>query len=56
MTLGILDIFFVFMIILNFGFIVHLETQVKMLRSMMEEHCRYDNSLKDLQKTPIQDN
>lgn len=58
MTLDALDCFFIFMVLINFGFIIHLETQVRMLRSMMEEHTRFGDKLcelsKEFQKTPIQ--
>ena len=58
MILSALDCFFIIMVLINFAFVIHLETQVRMLRSMMEEHCRFDDSLcelsKELQKTPIQ--
>lgn len=58
MILDALDCFFIIMVLINFGFIIHLETQVRMLRSMMEEHTRFDDRLceisKELQKSPIQ--
>jgi len=48
--LDLLDIFFVTMIVIIFGFVIHLETQVKMIRTMMEEHIKFDDKICDLQK------
>jgi len=58
MTLDALDCFFIIMVLINFGFIIHLETQVRMLTAMMQEHTRFDDKLcelsKEFQKTTIQ--
>ena len=54
MTMAMLDVFYMFMIIVIFGFIVHLETEMKILITMMKEHTRYrtplcEKDLKDLE-------
>jgi len=51
MTIAMLDVFYMFMIIVIFGFIVHLETEMKILITMMKEHTRYRTPLceKDLE-------
>ena len=54
MTMAMLDVFYMFMIIVIFGFSVHLETEMKILITMMKEHTRYrtplcEKDLKDLE-------
>jgi len=59
MILSALDCFYILMIAVIFGFIIHLEVKVNQLVSMMEEHIRVDERLceisKQIKKTPIQD-
>jgi len=59
MILSVLDCFFVLMIAIIFGFIIHLEVQMNMMLEMMKEHIKVDEKLcdisKHIQKTPIQD-
>jgi len=47
-SIEILDIFYIFMIAVIFGFIVHIEAEMKQLKTMMHEHVRYDNTLADI--------
>ena len=59
MILSVLDCFFILMIAIIFGFIIHLEVQMNMMLEMMKEHIKVDEKLcdisKHIQKTPIQD-
>ena len=59
MILTALDCFFVLMIAIIFGFIIHLEVQMNMMVEMMKEHIKVDEKLcdisKQIKKTPIQD-
>jgi len=59
MILSALDCFFILMIAIIFGFIIHLEVQMNMMLEMMKEHIKVDEKLcdisKHIQKTPIQD-
>ncbi len=43
-----MDCFYIFMIAIIFGFIIHLEAQMSVVKKMMEEHVRTDDSIKDL--------
>jgi len=45
MILDFLDCFFILMIIVIFGLIVHIETELKQVKTMMEEHVRFDQKL-----------
>lgn len=42
-----MDIFYICMICVIFGFIVHIETQLKILSEMMKEHTIYRTRLCD---------
>jgi len=59
MILSVLDCFFVLMIAIIFGFIIHLEVQMNMMLEMMKEHIKVDEKLcdisKHIKKPPIQD-
>lgn len=46
MIVSPLDCFYILMIAVIFGFIIHLETNVKVLLEMMKEHTKCD-SIKD---------
>tara|TARA_B100001939_G_scaffold19544_1_gene16077 strand:- start:1832 stop:2011 length:180 start_codon:yes stop_codon:yes gene_type:complete len=48
MIITIMDLFYIFMIAVIFGFIIHLEAQMSMVKKMMEEHVRTDDSIKEL--------
>ena len=48
MSIEILDIFYIVMIAVIFAFIVHIEAHIKQLRTMMDEHVKYSNTLADL--------
>ena len=48
MIIEILDIFYIIMIAVIFAFIVHIETHIKQLKTMMDEHVKYSNTLADL--------
>ncbi len=48
MIIEILDIFYIVMIAVIFAFIVHIETHIKQLKTMMDEHVKYSNTLADL--------
>ena len=48
MTITLMDLFYIFMIAIIFGFIIHLEAQMSMVKKMMEEHVRTDDSIKEL--------
>ena len=49
MIVSPLDCFYILMIAVIFGFIIHLETNVKVLLEMMKEHTKCD-SIQDLTK------
>ena len=38
MTIHVMDIFYMIMIAVIFGFIIHLETQCKMILEILEQH------------------
>jgi len=42
MIITIMDCFYIMMIAVIFGFIIHLEVQIRLLRVMMEEHIKFD--------------
>ena len=42
MILSALDCFFVLMIAIIFGFIIMMEMQIKQIKTMMEEHIKFD--------------
>jgi len=46
MTLSILDCFYIMMFVIVFGFIIHIETNIKILLEMMKEHVKCD-TIKD---------
>jgi len=45
MIIGIewMDIIYISLISIIFGFIVHMETQINTLKTMMEEHVKFDS-------------
>ena len=45
MILSAIDCFYILMIAVIFGFIIHLESKVNQLVSMMEEHIKVDERL-----------
>jgi len=45
MIITIMDCFYILMIAVIFGFIIHLESKVNQLVSMMEEHIKVDQRL-----------
>ena len=47
MIISAMDIFYILMISVIFGFIVHIETQLKILSEMMKEHTRFRTRLCD---------
>jgi len=49
MIISTLDCFYIIMFVIVFGFIIHIETNIKILLEMMKEHVKCD-SLKDLNK------
>ena len=48
MIITLMDCFYIFMIAIIFGFIIHLEAQMSVVKKMMEEHVRTDDSIKEL--------
>ena len=50
MTISYLDCFYLISIITIFGFIIHIETNIKILMEMMKEHTRCE-SIKDIKKS-----
>lgn len=50
MIVSIMDCFYIAMFIIVFGFIIHIETNIKILMEMMKEHVRCE-SLADLKKS-----
>lgn len=42
MLITIMDVFYILMIITIFGFIVHLETQMKLILEMMKQRWTYE--------------
>jgi hypothetical protein len=42
MMITIMDVFYILMIITIFGFIVHLETQMKLIIEMMKQRWTYE--------------
>ena len=47
MIISIMDCFYILMIAIIFGFIIHLEVQIRLLRVMMEEHTKVSGNMKD---------
>jgi len=45
MIITMMDCFYILMIAVIFGFIIHLESKVNQLVSMMEEHIKVDERL-----------
>ena len=45
MTISIMDIFYMFMIAMICGFVIHLEAQVTMILRMLEERYRFEDKL-----------
>lgn len=56
MTLSAIDCFYITMFVIVFGFIIHIETNIKILLEMTKEHVKCDSikdSLKD-SKNPLE--
>lgn len=43
MTIHLMDVFYIFMIVTIFGFIIHLETQMKVILEMLKARWEYQN-------------
>jgi hypothetical protein len=52
MIITMMDCFYIMMIAVIFGFIIHLEVQIRLLRVMMEEHTKVSDNMKETLKTP----
>ncbi len=50
MIISYMDIFYLSAIIIIFGYIVHIETSLKILTEMMKEHTKCE-SLQDVKKS-----
>ena len=50
MTMSLMDCIYIGMFVIIFGFIIHIETNIKILMEMMKEHVRCE-SLADLKKS-----
>lgn len=50
MTMSLMDVFYIGMFVIIFGFIIHIETNIKILMEMMKEHVRCE-SLADIKKS-----
>ena len=50
MTISIMDLFYMFMIAVICGFVIHLEAQVTMILKMLEERYRFEDKLCEQQK------
>jgi len=48
MIITLIDCFYIMMIAVIFGFIIHLEVQIRVLKAMMEEHTKVSPSMKDV--------
>jgi hypothetical protein len=51
MIITMMDCFYIMMIAVIFGFIIHLEVQIRLLRVMMEEHTKVSDNMKDSYQT-----
>ena len=49
MTISIMDLFYMFMIAVICGFVIHLESQVTMILKMLEERYKFESKLCDQQ-------
>jgi len=45
-----IDLFYIAMILVIFGFIIHLEISMVSLKSMMKEHVKFDRRMSDIGK------
>ena len=43
MTIQLMDVFYIIMIMTIFGFIIHLETQMKVILEMLKARWEYQN-------------
>jgi len=50
MIITMMDCFYILMIAVIFGFIIHLESKINQLCSMMEEHIKVDEALSEISK------
>ena len=52
MMISLMDCFYIGIILIIFGFIIHLETQVKTIKTMIEDYLgrRNGTQIKDLRK------
>jgi len=48
MIITAIDCFYIMMIAVIFGFIIHLEVQMVSLKAMMEEHTKVTGKMKDI--------
>ena len=48
MTISIMDLFYMFMIAVICGFVIHLEAQVTMILRMLEERYKFEDKLCDM--------
>lgn len=51
MTIHVMDIFYMIMIAIIFGFIIHLETQCKMILEILEQQSKYKSCREELADT-----
>lgn len=49
MIISLLDCFYIGMFVIVFGFIIHIETNIKILLEMMKEHVKCE-TIKDIEK------
>jgi hypothetical protein len=52
-TIHLMDLFYVIMFCIVFSFIIHIEIQVKELKTMMQEHVKCDSELKGVCETDV---
>ena len=50
MTISVMDIFYIVMIGIICGFVIHLEAQVTMILKMLEERYKFEDKLCEQQK------
>ncbi len=50
MMITIMDVFYILMILTIFGFIIHLETQMKVILEMLKQRWSYNSLEEDLKR------
>ena len=50
MTIHLMDVFYIGMIAIIFGYIIHLETQMKVILEMMKAKEQYKTCLQELEE------